>query len=90
MGYSSDSLPHIGQVPGKQGQFILAGFTGHGMPEVFLSAKGVAKMIVDNADFADIGVPKIYQTTQARLDNPVNNILDAMQGSLTSTTKAKL
>jgi glycine/D-amino acid oxidase-like deaminating enzyme len=45
MGYSSDGLPHIGWVPGKEGQFIIAGFTGHGMPEIFLAAEGVARMI---------------------------------------------
>ena len=80
MGYSSDHLPHIGQVPGKPGQMILAGFTGHGMPEVFLCAKGVAKMIVSGAEFGDIGVPKIYKTTQARLDSKVNKILAAVEG----------
>lgn len=30
MGFSKDGLPWVGEVPGKQGQFIAAGFTGHG------------------------------------------------------------
>lgn len=30
MGFSQDGLPYVGEVPGKQGQFIAAGFTGHG------------------------------------------------------------
>lgn len=30
MGFSRDGLPWIGEVPGKQGQYIAAGFTGHG------------------------------------------------------------
>jgi glycine/D-amino acid oxidase-like deaminating enzyme len=30
MGFSLDGLPWVGEVPGRQGQFIAAGFTGHG------------------------------------------------------------
>lgn len=88
MGYSADSLPHIGQVPSKPGQMILAGFTGHGMPEVFLSAKGIAMMIVSGAPFAESGVPRIYETSQARLDSKVNKILAAV-GDVTKS-QAKL
>lgn len=36
MGYTPDSLPHVGHVPDKQGQLVIAGFNGHGMPQVFL------------------------------------------------------
>jgi hypothetical protein len=39
MGYTSDLLPHLGQVLGKKGQFIAAGFNGHGMPIIFLLAR---------------------------------------------------
>ncbi|KAL1297502.1 hypothetical protein AAFC00_005021 [Neodothiora populina] len=79
MGYSSDSLPHIGKVPGKSGQFILAGFTGHGMPEIFLSAKGVAAMLVNDTSFGETGIPRLYKTTQARLDSSVNKILTSVE-----------
>ena len=34
MGYSSDGLPHVGQIPGRQNQFVIAGFSGHGMPQI--------------------------------------------------------
>ena len=76
MGYSSDSLPHVGHVPGKPGQFITAGFTGHGMPLAWLSGKGVESMISDGIAFAESGVPKIFQTTQARLDQDRNDVLE--------------
>lgn len=79
MGYSSDGLPHVGQIPGRQNQFVIAGFSGHGMPQIFLSAKGVASMIMDNVDYKSSGVPKLYQATQERLDSSKNTILDSWE-----------
>ncbi|KAJ5112709.1 hypothetical protein N7532_000754 [Penicillium argentinense] len=76
MGYSSDGLPHIGAVPGQKGQYMLAGFTGHGMPQIFLAAEGLAKMIVGGAGFAQTGLPRLFQTSQARLSRPDSSILD--------------
>jgi hypothetical protein len=77
MGYTSDDLPHVGNIPGKPGQLVIAGFNGHGMPQIFLSAKGVAKMILKGAEFEETGIPRIFKTTQKRLDNKGNTILSA-------------
>lgn len=77
MGYSSDGLPHIGSVPGQQGQYILAGFTGHGMPQIFLAAEGIAKMVVGGVAFEDIGLPRLFKTSQSRLDKQENKILSS-------------
>ncbi|KAL3482288.1 FAD dependent oxidoreductase [Aspergillus californicus] len=74
MGYSSDGLPHVGLVPGEDGQWIIGGFTGHGMPQIFLAAEGLAKMVVQGMDFKDTGLPRLFQTTQARLDKAGNQI----------------
>jgi glycine/D-amino acid oxidase-like deaminating enzyme len=30
MGFSVDGLPFVGKVPGRSGQVLAAGFTGHG------------------------------------------------------------
>ncbi|CAL5871853.1 uncharacterized protein PFLUO_LOCUS6107 [Penicillium psychrofluorescens] len=68
MGYSYDTHPQVGEVPGKPGQFICAGFNGHGMPVVFLSGKGIAEMIRDSKKFEEVGLPRIYKTTLARLE----------------------
>ncbi|KAL4926209.1 NAD(P)/FAD-dependent oxidoreductase [Aspergillus undulatus] len=84
MGYTTDSLPHVGHVPGKPGQLIVAGFNGHGMPQIFLSAKGIAQMILTGAEFEDTGVPRIFKTTQVRLDDKGNTIL-ALSGVDTSS-----
>ncbi|WYZ35507.1 hypothetical protein EsH8_X_000154 [Colletotrichum jinshuiense] len=81
MGYSSDGLPHIGVVPGRQNQFIIAGFNGHGMPQIFLSAKGVASMITEEIGFKSTGIPRIYEATQERLDSSRNTILESWRAT---------
>ncbi|KAH6663952.1 FAD dependent oxidoreductase-domain-containing protein [Plectosphaerella plurivora] len=67
MGYSSDFMPHLGNVPGKPGQYIIAGFTGHGMPEILLSSKAVAELIRDGTPIAQSGVPEMFETSEARI-----------------------
>ncbi|KZZ98069.1 FAD dependent oxidoreductase [Ascosphaera apis ARSEF 7405] len=76
MGFSADGLPHIGEVPGKADQYILAGFNGHGMPVCFLAARGIAQMVRDKLSFEQTGLPRLYKTTQSRLDNAKNVILE--------------
>lgn len=55
MGWSTDSMPWIGRIPNLrgQGQFILAGFSGHGMPVIYLAAKAVARMVLDEIEDED-------------------------------------
>lgn len=67
MGYSADFMPHVGEIPEKPGQFIIAGFTGHGMPQVLLSTKGVASMVRDGVPFENSGLPRVFKTTKARI-----------------------
>jgi hypothetical protein len=81
MGYSTDSMPHVGQVPGRSNQFLVAGFTGHGMPQVFLSSKAVVDMMMDQVEFKGTAVPLIYETSQKRLDNMHNAILEGWKDS---------
>jgi hypothetical protein len=69
MGYTPDSLPHIGAIPGRPDQFIMAGFNGAGMLHIFLSGKGIAQMLLNNIQFEETGIPSIFKTTQTRLSN---------------------
>ncbi len=46
MGFSSDGTPWIGEVPGRQGQFLAAGFTGHGFAMAWRGACLLAREIV--------------------------------------------
>ncbi|CAG7947350.1 unnamed protein product [Penicillium nalgiovense] len=81
MGYSSDGLPHVGHVPGQKGQYIIAGFTGHGMPQIFLAAEGLAKIVLDDFDFAQTGLPQLFESTHSRLDSRQNKIIASIPGS---------
>ncbi|KAJ5280157.1 hypothetical protein N7478_005529 [Penicillium angulare] len=72
MGYSYDSNPHVGVVPGEQDQFILAGFNGHGMPVIWLSSKGLAKIVMDDLKFEETGLPRLFETTKFRIDRALS------------------
>lgn len=67
MGFSYDSAPHVGSIPGKPGQYICAGFNGHGMPVVFLAAQGLADMVRTGKSFEEVKLPRIYKTTMERI-----------------------
>ncbi|KAI0977514.1 FAD dependent oxidoreductase [Xylaria arbuscula] len=67
MGYTKDDNPHIGNVPRKKDLYICAGFIGHGMPNVLLSAKAVAKLLADGSPLTGSGVPACYETSLERL-----------------------
>lgn len=90
MGYSSDFVPHIGAVPGKPGQFILAGFNGHGMPQILLSAKAVARMVRDGDLFEETGLPRIFKTTRERLDRKDSPLEDGLRPIWEQGARAKL
>lgn len=55
-GETPDGAPHVGKVPGKQSQWILAGFNGGGNALAFLCAEAVAKMALDDLALGDAGV----------------------------------
>lgn len=67
MGYSYDSSPHVGEIPERPGQYICAGFNGHGMPVIFLAAKGLAEMIQTGKGFEQVNLPRIFKSTAERL-----------------------
>jgi len=73
--YSSDLHPHIGKVPGKPGQWICAGFHGHGMSFILLSAKGIVDMIKNGVPFERSGIPRLFETSEARLRSTRNDII---------------
>ena len=66
MGYSDDGFPYVGAVRDKAGQYVCAGFSGHGMPQIFLSAKAIAEMVVSGATAKEAGLPSPYWTSPER------------------------
>jgi glycine/D-amino acid oxidase-like deaminating enzyme len=71
MAYDSDALPNVGEVPGREGCFIAAGFEGHGMPVIWLVMKGIAEM-VKGKRFEEVGIPRVYKTTRERLESDID------------------
>lgn len=67
MGYTADRQPHVGPVPNRPNQYILAGFNGHGMPVIYLAAKGIVEMIADGKAYEETGLPRVYRTSAERL-----------------------
>ncbi|KAH9215672.1 FAD dependent oxidoreductase [Leptodontidium sp. 2 PMI_412] len=67
IGHTADGLPHCGKIPGQENHFILAGYNGGGMAMIFLTAKGIAKMIREDVPFEESGIPSFFKTTEERL-----------------------
>ncbi|WKT50679.1 FAD dependent oxidoreductase [Fusarium oxysporum f. sp. vasinfectum] len=82
MGYSADGLPRIGRVPGHQNMFIMGGFTGHGMPQVFLAAKGISRMVLEDLAFSDTEIPRLFEESEARLKSDENFLKDIIDAQL--------
>ncbi|KAK2059741.1 FAD dependent oxidoreductase [Colletotrichum caudatum] len=75
MGYTNDLFPHAGSVPSKPGQYICAGFNGHGMSYILLTARGVAKIVRENVPFSQSGIPRLFETSERRLQREENQLL---------------
>jgi glycine/D-amino acid oxidase-like deaminating enzyme len=67
MGQTSDGLPHVGRVVGRNNQFIMAGFNGGGMTMIYLTARGLARIVKDDVVFSDTGIPLCFETSAERL-----------------------
>jgi glycine/D-amino acid oxidase-like deaminating enzyme len=79
MGFSRDVAPWVGQVPKQKGLWICAGYTGHGMPNAMLCAKGVVDMLLEDENGGDVEtlaktmvvdgrVPQSYIVTAERVE----------------------
>jgi|LakMenEpi03Aug12_release.lakeMendotaPanAssembly.Ray.scaffolds.fasta_scaffold12348_7 glycine/D-amino acid oxidase-like deaminating enzyme len=54
LGFSKDLNPLIGSVPDRPNEYIIAGFSGHGMALSFLAAKYIATLISDHCQELEI------------------------------------
>ena len=78
-------------MPGKPGQTILAGFSGHGMPLILLSAKGVVQMVRHGKRYEATGIPSLFKVTPERLASTRNDILGSdAAGTGTGVRSSKL
>ncbi|KAJ7174991.1 DAO-domain-containing protein [Mycena crocata] len=67
IGLSGDSLPFIGKVPDMPGQWICAGFHGHGMAHIFTCAPGLVTLM-QGGMWTDTGLPECLELTAERLE----------------------
>ena len=74
MGYTADGFPFVGEVPGKSGQYICAGFNGHGMPQAFLSAKALATIVAEGKNIEDADLPKLYRSSPERFQSKAQHV----------------
>ncbi|KAF4782921.1 hypothetical protein HER10_EVM0004281 [Colletotrichum scovillei] len=66
IGMTPDMVPFIGRVDGSPGQWVCAGFNGHGMARIFTCASGLAKMILGGT-WRDTELPECFEMTSERL-----------------------
>lgn len=80
MGFSSDSMPWVGEVPGRKGIFVTAGFGGHGMPRILGCSRVLAELVLADGDKSKtrLHIPKPYYITEQRLESKVNLLMEYM------------
>ncbi|KAL1638933.1 hypothetical protein SLS58_008391 [Diplodia intermedia] len=65
LGMTADAVPLIGAVEGREGQWICAGFNGHGMARMF-NAAGLVKLILGEP-WEATGLPECYRYSTERI-----------------------
>lgn len=65
IGMTPDAVPFIGPIPGKKGQYVAAGYNGHGMARIFLCAPALARYML-MGDW-DPDMPEAFRVTPERL-----------------------
>lgn len=66
IGMTPDSVPYVGPIEELPGQYICAGFNGHGMARIFTCAPGVAKLVL-GGEWKDTGLPECFRYSVERL-----------------------
>ncbi|KAH6639904.1 FAD dependent oxidoreductase [Boeremia exigua] len=89
MGYSNDGFPYVGPACGRTGQYMCAGFSGHGMPQIFFSAKAVASMIV-TGDAEEVDLPAPYRISESRWYQPKDHVSLKMWKQISESTRARI
>ncbi|KAE8444738.1 hypothetical protein EG329_014298 [Mollisiaceae sp. DMI_Dod_QoI] len=65
IGMTGDWVPFVGAVEGMEGQWVCAGFGGHGMARIFTCAPGLVKLVLGR-DWSETGLPECFQFTEKR------------------------
>ncbi|KAJ7618032.1 DAO-domain-containing protein [Roridomyces roridus] len=66
IGLIADTLPFVGAIPDSPGQWVCAGFHGHGMAHIFSCAPGLVTLM-QGGSWAETELPECLQLTPERL-----------------------
>lgn len=61
-----DKVPYVGAIDDLPGQYICAGFNGHGMARIFTCAPGLVKLMLGGT-WSDTNLPECFQYSHERL-----------------------
>lgn len=64
-----DKVPYVGAIEELSGQYICAGFNGHGMARIFTCAPGVVKLVLGGT-WDDTKLPESFRYSRDRLTKP--------------------
>ena len=62
-----DSVPMVGAIEGAEGQWICAGFNGHGMARIWTCAPGLVNLM-NGKPWSETGLPECFQFSNERLE----------------------
>lgn len=62
-----DSVPMVGAIDGADGQWICAGFNGHGMARIWTCAPGLVKLM-NGEPWSATGLPECFEFSNERLE----------------------
>ncbi|KAK8043960.1 hypothetical protein PG994_012798 [Apiospora phragmitis] len=82
-------LSYVGEVPTRPWSYICAGFTGHGMPQIFHSAKHMALLLLDGKVEKEHAVPIPYQTDSARWNSTQEHSSLSLWRSVTEGSRVR-
>ncbi|CAE7021657.1 hypothetical protein CFE70_003035 [Pyrenophora teres f. teres 0-1] len=84
---SADKFPFVGPVPSRDGHYMAAGFAGHGMPRILLTAAHIAPIVIESIGFEHSQphlaasyppLPKPFHVTAERVARLQDTNLEAM------------
>jgi glycine/D-amino acid oxidase-like deaminating enzyme len=82
LGYTSDLLPFVGELPDQSNGYVIAGFNAQGMPRILLCARALVDLVLQTVDNIKQTIPEPYLITKDRLQTKENSILKHMTGHL--------
>ncbi|KAF7590335.1 hypothetical protein BBP40_002985 [Aspergillus hancockii] len=65
---TTDSVPFVGAIESLPGQYICAGFGGHGMARIFTCAPGIVNIVLGR-EWNDTGLPECFKFSEERLSS---------------------